>query len=230
MNPHFTYLMVDVCCVLVPLLFSFHPRLRFYKEWKHFLLPCLLTAFFFLLWDALYTKLGVWGFDSRYVLGYFMAGMPMEEYLFFICIPFASIFSYHAFTVLFTFAPRPGIRVFYIVLAMVLLVIGLANITRLYTAATFLLLSIALCYCLWEKVHFFPAFFYCFFFILTPFLLSNGVLTGSFFDRVVVRYNDQENLGIRLLTIPVEDVFYAMLLLLMNTFGFELSKRSSMPG
>jgi len=225
MNPHYTYLMVDMGCLAFPLLFSFHPRLNFYKEWKHFIGPCLVTAAFFLGWDALYTRLGVWAFNPEYVMGAFMLGMPVEEYLFFICIPFACLFSYHAFTVLFRFGKRRGIRWFFLALAVGLMIAGIYNIHRLYTGVTFLLLSIALFYCIWRKVRFFPAFLVSFLFVLIPFLLSNGVLTGSFFDRVVVSYNNEENLGIRLLTIPVEDVFYAMLLLLMNVYGFELMRQ-----
>lgn len=225
MNPHYTYLMVDIGCLAVPLLFSFHPRLNFYKEWKHFIGPCLATAAFFLGWDALYTKLGVWAFNPDYVVGAFLLGMPVEEYLFFICIPFACLFSYHAFTVLIRFGTLYGIHWFYLALAVGLLIAGIYNMHRLYTGATFIMLSLALFYCIRKKVRFFPAFLASFLFVLIPFLLSNGILTGSFFDRVVVSYNNEENLGIRLLTIPVEDIFYAMLLLLMNVYGFEIMKQ-----
>ncbi|XZF13459.1 lycopene cyclase domain-containing protein [Chitinophagaceae bacterium MMS25-I14] len=225
MNPHYTYLVVDSGCLLLPLLCSFYSRFSFYREWKHFLLPCLFTASFFLLWDALYTYLGVWGFDKRYVLGFFFLGMPLEEFLFFICIPFACIFSYHAFSVLFSFGKGGrNTRRLCFILAMLLLTGGLMNTDRLYTCVTFLLLSAFLFFCLRKKVSFLPAFFSSFLFVLIPFLLSNGVLTGSFLERVVVWYNDKENLGVRLLTIPVEDIFYAMLLLLMNVYGFEQSK------
>jgi len=52
--------------------------------------------------------------------------------------------------------------------------------------------------------------------LMLPFLMVNGVLTGSLIDAPIVWYNDAENLGIRIFTIPVEDVFYGMGLVLLN--------------
>ncbi len=57
--------------------------------------------------------------------------------------------------------------------------------------------------------------------ILFPFFIINGVLTGSFIEDEVVWYNDVATIGMRMGTVPVEDVFYAMLLILMNISIFE---------
>jgi lycopene cyclase domain-containing protein len=45
---------------------------------------------------------------------------------------------------------------------------------------------------------------------LIPFLIVNGLLTSI----PVVIYNDNENLGLRIFTIPVEDTIYALTMML----------------
>jgi len=64
-------------------------------------------------------------------------------------------------------------------------------------------------------------FYFSFLITLIPFLIVNGILTGSFIEGEVVWYNNHENLDIRIGTIPLEDMFYGMLLILMNISIFE---------
>ncbi|MES2477571.1 MAG: lycopene cyclase domain-containing protein [Bacteroidota bacterium] len=222
MAEKYTYLLVDFFCIIFPFLFSFHPQLQFFKNWRAFIWPCLLTAAFFLIWDGIFTHIGVWSFNPHYVMGIYFWDMPIEEFLFFICIPYACVFSYHCFKVLFKFQRyQTFARVFYAVTATVLMIIALLHLTQLYTSVTFILCAVFLFYLVYKNEAILSTFFFCFLFILVPFILSNGVLTGSFFGRIVVQYNDAHNLGIRILTIPVEDTFYGMLMLMLNVWGYE---------
>ena len=58
---------------------------------------------------------------------------------------------------------------------------------------------------------------------LIPFLLVNGILTGSFIGSPVVNYNDAEIIGFRILTIPIEDFVYNLLMFLLVIYIYEKS-------
>jgi lycopene cyclase domain-containing protein len=54
-----------------------------------------------------------------------------------------------------------------------------------------------------------------------PIAIVNGILTGTGIENEVVWYNPKEIIGIRILSIPVEDFFYGFLLILLNVLVFE---------
>ncbi|HPH20418.1 MAG TPA: lycopene cyclase domain-containing protein, partial [Haliscomenobacter sp.] len=54
-------------------------------------------------------------------------------------------------------------------------------------------------------------FYRAFLVILIPFLLVDGVLTGGFTQQPVVVYNPAEFMGIRIVSVPVEDAVYGFL-------------------
>jgi lycopene cyclase domain-containing protein len=59
-------------------------------------------------------------------------------------------------------------------------------------------------------------YFISFLIILVPFFIVDAILTGTFIEEEVVWYNNSEIIGIRLLTVPVEDIGYAFSLILLN--------------
>jgi lycopene cyclase domain-containing protein len=102
------------------------------------------------------------------------------------------------------------------------LIAGIFFIDKAYTAATFIGLSFYIAFLsLKVRARYLGYFYTAFGFILIPFFIVNGILTGMFIDEAVVWYNDEANLRLRLGTIPVEDLFYAMFLMLMNVSLFE---------
>lgn len=230
MNPKYLYLLVDLGSLSLPLAFSFYPKANFSKKWKFLWPAILIPAVFFLIWDEWFTTMGIWGFNPEYLTGIYLFSLPIEEVLFFICIPYACVFTYEAVGYfLKNDYVKPYAGKITVGLTALLLLVGFINIYKWYTFLTFLLLAIFLLYVhLKLKPEYLGKFYLSFLFILIPFFIVNGILTGTGIENEVVWYNNAENLGIRMGTIPIEDTFYGMLLILMNVVIFEtLQKRAS---
>ncbi|NIJ44786.1 lycopene cyclase domain-containing protein [Wenyingzhuangia heitensis] len=221
----YTYLLIDLGCLLIPFLCSFYKKHPFYKEWKPFFISCIVVATFFLVWDEIFTKLGFWGFNPDYLTGVYVGHLPIEEILFFICIPYACSFTFFAFQYLLK-NKQHSIRLkkTNYILALFLLGLSILNYNRWYTFLTFLFLGIFLLYLHAKKINLF--YYYLAFATILPFFfISNGILTGSFLKAPIVWYNNTENLGIRMFTIPVEDTFYGMLLIFSNLYLHQYFKQ-----
>lgn len=177
-----------------------------------------ITAVFFLLWDEWFTQMGVWGFNPTYLCGVYIYNLPLEEVLFFFCIPYACVFTHFALRHVILkdyFASME--RWITVALVIMLFLVGLSNLNRLYTVSVCLTTGVFLFSTLfWAKPLYMGRFYFSFLVLLIPFAIANGILTGSFIEEPVVWYDNAENLGIRLATIPVEDAVYALLLILMN--------------
>lgn len=221
------YILVDFFTVIVPVIFSFHPKIKFYKTWKYFFVAAIAVAIVFIIWDSIFTGLGVWNFNPRYVSGIYFFKLPIEEILFFICIPFSCVFTYYCLDKFYSLAWRPKAEtIFCVIFSVTLLILGLIYIDRLYTSVTFLSTAfVCLLLKFVFKIDWFGKAVSVYAILIIPFLIVNGILTGTGLEEPVVRYNEAENLNIRILTIPVEDVFYGFEMILLNLFIYlRLSK------
>ena len=183
----------------------------------------MLTMGVFIPWDVIFTINGVWGFNSDYFLGFEIFSLPLEEWLFFICIPFACVFTHYALLLYFPNLKlnKVATKAISISLVLILFRLALANYDKWYTLVNFSL-AIPLTWLVYKyNPQLLQHFFLTFLVMLIPFFIVNGVLTGSWIDNQVVWYNDAENLGIRMGTIPVEDSIYAYSMILMNLYYFE---------
>ncbi len=227
MNVHYTYCIILAASLAGPLALSFDKKVAFYAKWKYLFPAMLLPAVFYIIWDSYFTEWGIWSFSPDHITGIKYWGLPVEEILFFFVVPYCCVFIYECIRCYF-----PRIRNekwslgFLAVLFVVLLVTGIIFYQRSYTSYTFILLSVCLLFFfLFRK--YFPQFNTAVFLvayavILVPFLIVNGFLTAI----PVVLYNDAENLGIRIHTIPLEDVFYGMLLIFLDIIIYETLRRS----
>ena len=222
----YTYLLINLLTVFFPVVLSFDKRVQFYKTWKFIWPGMASTGLFFLFWDVLFTIRGVWSFNPAYIIGVRFLGLPLEEILFFLTVPFACIFIYaclnHYVKWLMPFR-LTGIISSMVILLSILMLIFYHD--RLYTAVTFgllLLLVVLIQYVF--KADWVNRYYLAYIVALLPFYIVNGILTSV----PIVLYNNAENLGKRVGTIPFEDHFYLMALLLMNIGFFEYFKQQKL--
>ncbi len=223
----YTYLLLDAFTLLGPLTLSFDKKVAFWRSWGMLLRGLLPTAVFFIFWDVLFTRWGIWGFNYDYLTGPSLFGLPLEEWLFFLVVPYACAFIYACVKAYGRWEkPDKGIRLTAI-LGGILLLIGIVFWQRAYTLYAFggcglgLLLVVVLRR--FAPRFRFDVFLLSYVIILVPFLLVNGVLTVL----PVVIYNDAENLARRIYTIPVEDTFYGMLMVLGTVFGMHTADKKN---
>jgi lycopene cyclase domain-containing protein len=217
------YFALNVFSLSVPLWRSFEKKVYFFAYWKALWPAIIITASVFIAWDIYFTQQGIWGFNPSYLLGIYIVNLPLEEVLFFICIPYACVFSYEAINY---FIKKDFLKPISVCISAILvatsLAIAIANMDKWYTCSTFFSLAGLVFYLQFVKqVAYLSKFYRVYLFILIPFFLVNGLLTGSVIQDEVVWYNDLHNLGVRLGTIPVEDTFYGMLLILLNVAIYE---------
>ncbi len=224
------YFFLNIASLSIPLLYSFEKKMYFIKWWKQVFLAIICTAIVFIIWDVIFTEQGVWGFNETYLLGLNIINLPIEEWLFFICIPYASIFTHYALKYFFPDIGfnRKTTTLISLGLIILLLMVVIFNIDRAYTFYNYGLLIIILTYSLLTQNKELQSFYITFLVILIPFFIVNGILTGSFIDGEVVWYNNDENLGIRIGTIPIEDIGYAFNMLFMSVILIEKFKEKKL--
>lgn len=223
------YVFINLAAISIPFIAGFDSRLQFYKQWKFLFPALLLTMVVFIPWDMAKTALAVWGFNPRYLIGFYIGNLPVEEWFFFIAIPYACLFTYHALNFLvkkdYFWKYTDNIS---LALAIFLLLVGFANTGKLYTSVTFISTGIFLLFQRFVvKGSYMGRFYLMYLVTLIPFFIVNGLLTGSWIPEEVVFYDNSQNLGIRVGTIPVEDMVYGLLMLLMNVSWYEFLKKQS---
>lgn len=222
----YLYLLIIIASLSIPFLYSFEKKMRFIQYWKAVFLSIILVAIPFLIWDVVFTRTGVWGFNPMYHLGITIFGLPLEEILFFICIPYASIFTHYAFAYFFPYLRLSNAvtKIITIVLIIISVAVLFIAFPKAYTTVDFGLFTLLMLYALISKDTILNRFYITFLLVLIPFFIVNGLLTGSFIPGEVVWYNNAQNLGFRIGTVPIEDAFYAFNMLYMSIILIEKFK------
>lgn len=220
----YEYLLFNLLVIVFPLVLSFWRPTFFLHHWGRAWKAVFLVAIPYIVWDA-YVTGAHWTFNEQYILGYKLFGLPWEEIMFFITVPFACLFSWQMFFKPETYEQRYSkfleMSSWLLLLAvpvgawlyaqgkgytgLMLIALGGSRLadaflgTRLYQRWSF-----------WINLVLVAVFT----------LIFNAYLTW----RPVVQYGESYQIGFRVFTIPIEDFGYGLSLMAYVTILFERFK------
>lgn len=227
-----TYFAILTGAFVLPFLLSFDRKVAFYRNWRYLFPAMVFTGAIFISWDVYFTRNGVWGFSPEHLSGFEILSLPLEEWLFFIVIPYASVFTYDVVKAYFKrIRGNRAAGIINLILLGFSVFMIIIHRDKAYTQSTFIFLGVLLILHQWVfRKEWMNQLYFSYFLVLIPFLLVNGLLTGTAIEGEVVWYNSLEITGLRINTIPVEDVFYGLVLILLNVTLYELFRELRVKG
>jgi lycopene cyclase domain-containing protein len=218
----YEYLIFNIIVLAGPLMFGFFKPFYFVHRWSYAAISILVVGAPYIIWDSIVTGTH-WTFNDAYILGIKMLKLPIEEWMFFITVPFACLYTWEMIvkrTPADTFNNIKWIRPFIYLLSLpgiILFYLGLE-----YTGLVFIFLGLAVFIDqLLQSDLIFQKRFYLYILLIIGFtVVFNGYLTW----RPVVLYGEAYQVGFRVFTIPIEDFGYGISLLFLNTALFERLK------
>lgn len=218
-----TYLILDIAIILFPLILSFENKVRFYRNWFFYIFSVVTVSSMYILWDILATKRGDWAFSELHTIGIHIFNLPIEEVLFFFVVPYSIIFIFETFNSYFIDKQININPTFLLIIAFGTFIFGLFNISRNYTFTNSLFLSISfyLLSILKNPLITSRNFWFTILVSFIPFLIVNYILTSV----PIVTYSNSAILGIRFITIPIEDFAYSFSMITLWLLFYSIGKK-----
>jgi lycopene cyclase domain-containing protein len=225
--PELTYYLFNLLVFMPVLLLSIFTDVQPHKDWRTLLRCVLFVSLPFMYWDIWAANEGHWGFNPEYVTTFRFLNVPVEEFLFFITVPFACLYVWGVIKKHYRAKKQISTSLLTVILSLGLLASFLlltANWGNGYTrsAGAAFLLTIAL---LWrQKTLVCSRQFWMFQVVLLGlFVLANSALTAL----PVITYGEASYIGFRIGTIPLEDFFFNFALINLWLLVWESRRASS---
>jgi len=177
---------------------------------RNFFLTFIIVSPIFIIWDIFFTAKNYWRFNNEYLIGIYIFKLPIEELLFFFCIPFASIALFELLNLFINDKKIVFNKSLFIILGIFIVLLSFYY-NKIYFSTTlkvtsFLILLIVL---LKNSVFNSRNFWIFITFSIIPFVIVNFILTSL----PVVMYNSEAIENFHIFSIPIEDFFYSFILL-----------------
>lgn len=205
------YLLINAGIISVPLLLTFESKIKFYKKLPALFFSILIVGSVYIIWDIFATGSGDWTFNPRYLSGFYLYNLPVEEVLFFITVPYACIFIYETGKFYLTDKEMNLNKDLLLIPAVLFLLTAIFFMDQNYTFTVMLFnfLFFVLSYLVFHDILSTKLYWYFAAFNFIPFLIINYLLTSL----PIVTYGSSAIWNIRITTIPLEDFFYSFSML-----------------
>ena len=206
------YLIIDLLILIPVMLIALKWKFNYYKFIVPLIISIVVVGGAYIIWDILVTEIGHWSFNDDYLIGIRIAGLPLEEILFFGVVPFACLFIFENLN-FFLKEKKVFYNPFYYATIPILLIgVGIIYLHQGYTMLA--LFSVAALFliaiCIAPDILNSKLFWFYIILSFIPFILFNFLLTSI----PIVLYNPDAIWGGdgwwngRVFTIPLEDFFY----------------------
>jgi lycopene cyclase domain-containing protein len=202
------YLFLNAMILASPLFFSFERRwIKFYKKLKPLLVSLFIVGIFFIAWDVFATSRGHWSFNPAYINSIKLLGLPVEEILFFVTVPYSCLFVFESVLHFLgdkkLFSPRKWLSS---VVGVLISLSAFGFYSKEYTFLAIISVGVSILFVSLVNVKLFSSRAYWIYTILTLvlFLIFNYILTSF----PVVQYSSNAISGFRITTIPIEDFLF----------------------
>jgi len=220
------YLLLNLIIFAGPLLMSFERQIHFVDKWRYAWPAIIIVAIPYLIWDSLVTG-AHWWFNEKYTLDFRLAGLPIEEWLFFFTVPFAALFIWEVIGFYYRRDRKLSMpkRLRYALYSLQLFGLLFFVNGKEYTGLMLIFLGGAIIVdrVLKTRLLWRTKFFVYLAVLIGVILIFNGYLTW----RPVVLYGEAYQVGFRLGTIPIEDFGYGISLVFLNTIFYEKFKSTA---
>ena len=205
------YTTIDLLVLTLPLALSFDRKVAFWRTWPEVFAAIAAVVVVFGAWDAWMAARGIWMFNPEHAGAWRFLHLPLGEWLFFVCVPYACLFVLACVRAYFPDREWLVPLGAFTILALAAFVAAWVLRERVYTATVLLATGFALLGLKGLTPHNLRSrnFWAGLGLTYLPFWVANGVLTGL----PIVLYDDAENLAIRAGSIPVEDFLFSFSML-----------------
>ncbi len=216
-----TYYLFNIIVFLPVLILSFVTDVKPHRHIRGLLAGYILVSVPFMIWDVWATSAGHWWFNSQYITGPYIFNVPLEEYLFFLTVPFALLYVWGVIKKFVADRSLAGI--------FPLLMFGVAAGAAVwmlvnywdngYTRSAAIATLIAVLVATVSRIAYTKRFWTFQLVLLGLFLVFNSFLTML----PIITYGPDAIIGFRIGDIPIEDFFFnfafANLFLIVYTFA-----------